>query len=174
MTPCFSCLLFGVVRNHLLYICLDCKPCFVDPICIPSVWGCRIFKFWNTAAQVIRSRPGVHLSSRNKAHMDFLSHHIMSRYCSFNAIGGLMVWWGIFCSDSCKSLQADSGSKEHTLFKVSAAFCQVLRGIGVMSSLHCSFEICTVPQGRNHQLTTGNIWYSSRRRSKQEVDGQRR
>lgn len=91
MTPCFYYLLFGVVGNHLLSICLKCKPCFVDPICIPSRSGCHIFKFWNTAVQVICSRPGVHLSSGNKAHMDFLSRHIMSRYWSFNAIGGLMV-----------------------------------------------------------------------------------
>lgn len=30
---------FSVVRNPLLYICLKCKTCFVDPICIVSIWG---------------------------------------------------------------------------------------------------------------------------------------
>lgn len=105
---CFNCL----VWKEIIWFIFVWKICFVDPICILSFQGYHVFKFWNTAVQVICSRPGVHLSSGNKAHMDFLSCHIMLHYWGFNVIGWLMVWWDIFCSGSCNRVQADSGCEE--------------------------------------------------------------
>lgn len=157
-----------MVRNPLIYICLKCKTCFV--FC--SVWCCHVFKIWNTAVQVICSRPGVHLSSGNKAHMDFLSCHIiMLHYWGFNVIGWLMVWWDIFCSGSCNRVQADSESEEKKLYV--RFLLLLLSSLGKRSQSELPLLLWNLhsPTGRNHQLTTGNSWCSSWRQPKQEVDG---
>lgn len=40
-------------KNHLLYICLKCKTCFVLPICILSVSGCCILEHSGGAGKFV-------------------------------------------------------------------------------------------------------------------------
>lgn len=95
--------------------------------------------------------------------------------CSTGVLMWLVDWW----FDETFSTQAHATGSRPTLKGRNELCVRVLYGIplssqggnGVRVSLCCSFEICTVPQGRNHQLTTGNVWCSCRRQSKQEVDG---